>query len=433
MRTELIKGLPGPDNILRKQFSNGVTVLVHENPWSSSAAICGSIYAGSCLETPDTLGLTSFVSASLSAGSLSGNFRNVSEYLESIGSTLSFTSDPHAIRFKGNCLNEDLENFLKTLKGILEEPAFPEHDFEILQQQALRGFVPDEDTPDDKAHELFQEFLWGNDHPYGRPKLGDNEIILNITQDDMVNFHRRFFGPKKFILSLVGGFRGPEIMDKCEEIFGNWVKTQEETDEDALFPQVERHEECTHVHMDYPSKKEVSLIIGTFGPGFSDHDNLSARLGNNILGEFGNMGRIGRVIRDVHGLAYDISSVLDSRKKGGSWYVEAEINPVNLEKTVEMILEELAHFAEESVSTQELEDTKSWWISSLPLAFVPNEGKAAMIHDLEFYQRDLDYFLHLPEQVDDITPEMILETAQKWIDPKRVVITTTGPRSDSVQ
>lgn len=430
MRTDSIIALPGPDNILRKQFSNGVSVLIHENSWSNSAAICGSVSAGSCLETSDKIGLASFVSASLTAGTRSGKIRNVSEYLEGIGSTLSFTSDPHAITFKANCLNEDLPNLLGLLKQVLNEPAFPEHVFEVLQQHAIGGFVPDDDSPDDITHILFKEFLWGKEHPYGCSKLGDDEIILNITRDDLVNFHHRFFGPKKFILAIAGGFRGKEIMDRCEEIFGSWYKTQEETDEDALFPEVEQDEECTRVHMDDPVKEEISLVIGTFGPTANDPDILSAKLGNNILGEFGNMGRFGNMIRDVHGLAYDISSSLDSWKKGGTWSVSAGIAPANLEKTENMILEELTRFTVEPVSLQELEDTKSWWIGSLPLEFVTNSGKAAMIHSLAFYQRDLDYFIRLPERVNAVTQEMVLATAKKWIDPKRMVIITTGPRGE---
>lgn len=431
MKNESIIALPGPDNILRKQFSNGVTVLVHENPWSNSAAICGSVSAGSCLETTDKIGLSSFVSACLTAGTQSGNIRNVGEYLEGIGATLSFTSAPHAIQFKATCLCEDLPELLELLKDIMNEPAFPEHEFEMLKQHAVGRFVPGDDEPDDAAHKLFKEFLWGKEHPYGRLKLGDSEVIMGITRDDLVNYHRRFFGPKQFILSIAGGFHGKEIMDRCEDIFGRWEKAQEETDEEALFPQVERNEKLIRVHMDYPGHKEISLVIGTFGPAVNDQNILSAKLGNHILSEFGTMGRLGQVVRDVHGLAYDISSVLAPWKKGGCWYVEAGIDPSNLAKAGDMILEELKRFIAEPVSLQELEDAKSWWIGSLPQEFVTNGGKAAMIHSLAFYQRDLDYFLRLPEWVNAVTPETILETARKWIDPEKMIIITTGPTDEN--
>ena len=63
MRNDLIKTLPGPENTLKREFPNGVTVLIQENPGSSTAAICGSLFAGSCLEDSDQYGLSAFVSA----------------------------------------------------------------------------------------------------------------------------------------------------------------------------------------------------------------------------------------------------------------------------------------------------------------------------------------------------------------------------------
>ena len=104
---------------------------------------------------------------------------------------------------------------------------------------------------------------------------------------------------------------------------------------------------------------------------------------------------------------------------------------MNLSKAEDMILEELTRFTTEPVSAQELEDTASWWIGSLPLDFATNSLKASMIHSLAFSQGDLDYYLRLPERVNAVTPEKILETAQKWIDPQRLVIITTGPREES--
>ena len=92
-----------------------------------------------------------------------------------------------------------------------------------------------------------------------------------------------------------------------------------------------------------------------------------------------------------------------------------------------MIYGELRRFVTEPVSPQELTDVKNWYIGSLPLEFGTNAGMASMIHSLAYYQRDLDHWLRIPEIIEKINPEMILQTAQKWIDPKKLVITTTGP------
>lgn len=425
---DLVRILPGPDNILRKQFSNGVTVLIHENPWSSTAAVWGSLAAGYGLDEPEKPGVSAFVSSALMAGTRTKTFEQISDYLENIGAVLSFSTDPDAIHFNGNCLCEDLPDLLALLKEILDKPAFPEQYLEVLRLRALSGY--DEDDHEDIAYIEFKEILWRQDHPYGRMKDGTDEDIRNITRDDLVNFHKRFIGPRDLIISLSGGFRGQEIMDRCEELFGSWEKPQEDVNIDELFPEVIGEDCCIRRHLDLPDRKEISLAMGTFGPAGSDPDLLPLWIGNSIFGGFELTDRIGHVIREKHGLAYSVFSALVPRKRGGCWSVIAGVDPANLEKAGELIRDEIRRFTTEPVSPQELEDAKSRYIASMPLDFDDNSGTACMIHNLAYFHQDLDHWHRIPERINKITPESLLETVQKWIDPDKLVIVTVGPRDE---
>lgn len=424
---DLVRGLPGPDTILRKQFPNGATVLIHENPRSGTAAVCGSLPAGYGLDELEKPGVSAFVSAALIAGTRSRTFAQISDFLESRGAVLSFGTDPDAIRFKGNCLCEDLPDLLALLKEILDEPAFPEHYLEVLRHRALSGFDVNEDDSEEGAYWAFKGILWGEDHPYGRLKNGADEDIPNITRDDLVNFHKRFFGPKDLVLSLSGGFRAQEIMDRCGEIFGSWNKAQEDVNAEELFPEGIEDDCSFRLHFDSPGRKEVSLVMGTFGPAGGDPDFLPVWLGNNIFGGDEFADRISRVVREKYGLAYLVCSALDPRKRGGCWSVRAGIDPANLEKAGDLITGEIRRFTAEPVSPQELEDAKSRYITGLPLYFEDNQGTASMIHSLACYHRDPDYWLRIPERFSRITPGSLLETVRKWIDPDKLVIVTIGP------
>ena len=102
MSYDMTRSLPGPDNILRKEFPNGITVLIHENPYSSTAALAGSLRVGTCLETPGKIGLTSFINAALTAGTRTRDFDQINEFLETTGSSISFNTNPHRMKFNGN-------------------------------------------------------------------------------------------------------------------------------------------------------------------------------------------------------------------------------------------------------------------------------------------------------------------------------------------
>ena len=432
MNSELIMTLPGPESILRKQFPNGVTVLVHENPWSSTAAVFGTLFAGSCLDIPEKRGTASFVSASLLSGTRSLDGSRISEYLESTGAELSFGCGPDTCQFRGNCLSEDLPRLLRLLKEILAEPSFPEPAFRSLKQQALAGYETDPDGPEDPLVIRFRQALWLDEHPYGHMDPDPEEDISGITRDDLYDFHSRFFGPKGLIIALSGGFRGQEIMDLCEEIFGSWEKTQEMPDVSGLFPPAVHHPLPVLSHRRIEGRKESSLLIGTFGPAAGDPDILSARIGNEILGGDSMLGRIGNSVRIGNGLAYSAFSSLESRKNGGSWRVQAGVDPANLNKACKLICAELRRFTEELPSQREVEEARAWYLGNLILAFRKNAGMASALHGLEYFQREPDFYRRLPERLSAVTPEKTLETARKWIDPGAMVIITTGPEENSI-
>ena len=195
MHTDITKNLPSPENVLMKQFPNGVTVLIRKNAWSSTAAICGSVNADFCLDQAEKFGFPRFVSTCLTAGTRHRDFTQIDEYLENIGGKLTFKSTPHNICFWGKCLSEDLADYLRLLKEILDEPVFPEEYLDILWERMMGGYGMPEENENPWIHKQFEQILWGEDHPYGRREFTGDDSERTITRDDLLDFHSRYFGP----------------------------------------------------------------------------------------------------------------------------------------------------------------------------------------------------------------------------------------------
>ena len=217
-----------------------------------------------------------------------------------------------------------------------------------------------------------------------------------------------------------------QLMDECEKQLGGWTKTQEMLSTESYFPSVPAPKSPVSEHIEIPEKSETSLIMGTMGPGRSDPDYLNAVLGNSILGEFGMMGRIGRTVREENGLAYYAGSSLTALTYGGCWTVEAGVNPANVENAADLIMSELKRFTSEKVSSDELDDVKSFYLGSLPLSLESNSGTAALLMNIETHHLGLDYLQHMPERVTAVTADSILAAARKWLDPEKMVRVTAG-------
>ena len=428
MDIKMFNSMPGPDNILRRTLPNGITVLIHENPYSRTAAINGILPCGAYLESEDKIGLTGFLAGCLITGTQYGDFNQINSLLEESGASLGFHAGPRNIALTGSCLSEDLPMLLGLLKEILDTPVFPELHVEIFRRRILSAFELHLHDPEDMADERFDSLLFGA-HPYGRPEYSSVGIINSITRQDLTDFHQRFFGPRNMTLAITGGISAEKAADECEKIFGQWHRPQETVLTDSYFYKIDPPQREVREHVEIPEKSEMALVTGTLGPSRPDPCYTSAVLGNSILGQFGMMGRLGQTIREENGLAYSISSSVDSLMYGGCWSVEAGVNPANIEKTAELIRLELKRFTTEKVTEEELDDVKSSYIGSLPLSLESNSGVASLLQNMETYHLGPDHLIRLPERINAVTPETILETAQKWLDPDKLIWVTAGTKT----
>jgi hypothetical protein len=62
------------------------------------------------------------------------------------------------------------------------------------------------------------------------------------------------------------------------------------------------------------------------------------------------MGRIGEVVREQAGLAYHAGASLNAMVDAGSWEISAGVNPINLERAIDLIKKEVERFVTEPVT-----------------------------------------------------------------------------------
>lgn len=416
--------LPGPEDIYRVTLSNGITVLARSSFNSPSISMGGYLPAGSIFETDEKLGLADFVSSCLMRGTQTRTFDAIYNELESVGASMGFDSNVHNISFGGRSLVEDFPLLLKLLSESLLTPTFPNNEVENLRVNMLTGLALREQDTSDMAAMAFDRMLFEG-HPYSRPGDGFVETIQSITRKDLQEFHRRYFGPKGMVIAIVGAIEPKRAAKAVEKVLGGWQVPSQ-----VLPPNLPEHKPVKKTvtnHQVLPGKSQSDLVIGMIGPRRKDPEYFSASLGNSVLGQFGMMGRIGEVVREKSGLAYYASSSLSAGSGPGSWEVSAGVNPNNLKKAIDLIEKELRRFVKSGVTKEELADSQANYIGRLPLSLESNSGVAGALLNMERYGLGLDYYHRYESMVRSVTRADVLETARKYIDPDRLVISTAGP------
>jgi zinc protease len=419
--------LPGPDDIVRQVLPNGIVILTRPNMNSLSVVISGYLPAGAISEPDDKLGLAGFTSLALMRGTSQRDFQQIYDRLESNGASLGIDGGTHSIGFYGHSLAEDLDLLLGTLAEALRQPVFPLDQVEHLRDQLLTGLAIRSQDTTEAASLAFDEMVYAG-HPYSRPEDGYPETIRAITQEDLAAFHKKYFGPKGMVISIVGGVEADRVADSVARFLADWENPTQPTQPEL--PSLKELSESVSRQVNLPGKSEADIVMGAAGPPRQSPDFLAASLGNNILGQFGMFGRIGESVRERSGMAYHASSSLSGGIGPGPWLFLAGVDPKNLEKVIALIRQEIERFVTEPVTSEELGDSQANYIGRLPLSLESNAGVAGSLLNLERYELGLDYYLRYPDLVRGITADVILETARKYLHPDRLAVATAGTFED---
>jgi zinc protease len=330
----------------------------------------------------------------------------------------------HTLSFSGRALAEDLPLLTEILADSLREPTFPAEQIEKLRARHLTGLAIREQDTRDMAELVFDEILYEG-HPYRHSGDGTPESIRAITREDLVAFHQSKYGPKNMVVAVVGAIEADAAVAQVEAVFADWQNAAQPPKPGV--PEQEPLKKCVRRDHKIAGKSQADLMLGCLGPKRLDDDFMAASLGNSVLGQFGLMGRIGDSVREKTGLAYYAYSSLSAGQGPGAWYVSAGVNPANLEQAIELIIRELTLFVEKGVTPEELSDSQSSYIGSLPLSLESNHGVANALLRIERYNLGLDYYRQYPDLVRAVTREDVLAVAQKYIRPAQLAIATAGP------
>jgi zinc protease len=416
--------LPGADDIQRIELENGITLLMRCNPFSPSVVMSGFLPAGSQYDPPEKLGLAYLTALALTRGTQRRNFQQIFDTLETAGASLGFAGSVHTVSFGGRCLVEDLPMLLEMLSEVLIQPTFPTEQVERLRVQHLTGLAIRAQDTAEMASLVFDEVLFDG-HPYGKPEDGYPHTIQNIRREDLVDFHHKYYSPAGMVLAIVGGIEPAQVADWVNHHLGSWQTPTIPAVVD--FPHLSPPAQDIRRHVSIDGKSQSDLVMGTIGPRRTDPDFFPAIVGNNILGQMGMMGRIGEIIRERYGLAYYAAANLVASTAAGSWEVSAGVEPQNLQRAIDLIRREIAHFTREPVTEVELEDSKANLIGRLPLALESNSGVAGALLNIERYKLGLDYYRCYPTVIEKVSREEVLETARRYLNGSGMVIVSAGP------
>lgn len=384
---------------------SGVRILSEQMDSVRSAAVGFWFRSGSAHEPRALAGISHLLEHMVFKGTARRSARELALAVEGLGGSLdAYTSHEHTC-FLARVPDGGLETAVDVLADLSFEPRLAEVDLELEREVVLEEVARVEDTPDDLVFDLHAEFLF-DDHPYGEPILGRPETVARIDAADLRRLHEEAFRPSNLVVAAAGYLDHDRLVELVAERLPSVARlTVPDVNLPARWGRGTRSEAR-------PGGSQAHLVAGAPGVSWGDPLREATIVVGTALGG-GMTSRLFQRIREEMGLAYAVFSWQGFYRKAGAVGAYLGTRLESLDRARVALLAELRLLAEEGLSEQEDQETRTQLRGQLLLAL---ESPASRMHRLAATALQDEPYRSLDEvgrRIDAVTPAQIREACEQ--------------------
>ncbi len=383
-------------------------------------AMSFSFQEGAASDPDDKAGLTHLLSAMLDEGAGGLDTEAFRQLRDRLSFRMSFESSADSFGGSFQTLSENRDPSFAALKLALAEPRFDPEPLDRVRQQIILGIKNEEQNPEDIAFNLWRQTVFAG-HPYARDGHGTSASLSRLTAEDLRRRAKSLFTRDKLLIAVVGDIDAANLGRLLDETFGG-LPAKGETGMVAK-ADVARGPRLAIVERDIP---QSVIQFGHAGITRDDPDFIAAYVMNDILGGSGFGSRLMDEVREKRGLTYSIYSQLLPLDHAGLFLGGAATRNERAGETIGLIRKELARFASEGPTAEELADAKAYITGSYALRFTTSSRIAEQLLSIQEEKLGIDYVKTRNSLVEAVSLEDVRRVAKRLIDADGLIVTVVG-------
>lgn len=212
-----------------------------------------------------------------------------------------------------------------------------------------------DNRPYGRAHLRFDELAYAN-WAYGHPVIGDVEDLKELTLEQSVAFHRRFYGPGNVVLVVAGDVTEVDALAKIEKYFSPIADGTDGFRPDLAEPAQER--EKKELHRDVLAALPA-MMLGFHMPEYGSRDHYALAILSLILTQ-GESSRLYRKMIYDNNWVTSIYSGPNQYKGPQLFTVWCQMQDGNPPERIQTeLMAELRSLGQKAVSEEELEKARN--------------------------------------------------------------------------
>jgi len=400
--------------VKRASLFNGMQLLLvekHELPVVNLHVVFPAGRGNDGKEMP---GLAEMTAAVWDEGTAKRTAEQIASELGGIGANVSVTADWDTTSARLFSLKRHLPKALEIFTDVLREPNFPEQELHRQQINALGRLTQIRNEPTLLASLAAAQLLYGYDHPYGHPPLGNPAIIKGLKPADLKRFFETHIRPEQAAVIVVGDIAIDELKQQLEKSLGTW-KSVSPVPAKPDFT-LSRSKPTRLVLIDKPHAAQSVIHLALVGTRRNTADFFPLNVMNMVFGgQFSS--RLNMNLREQKGYTYGARSAWDWRvNERGPFVATASVQTAVTALALAEFLKELDGLVgARPVDEKELDFCKKYVSRGYTAGFETPSQVATQLETLFAYKLPDDYFNTVVPGVRAVTAEDTMRVAKKYL------------------
>lgn len=344
----------GNNNITK--LNNGLKIFKLNIPFYKSLSVIAIVKVGSKHENIKTNGLAHFLEHLNFRGTPKYPTANsISKILDKMGCSFNAytTKTVTVYHFKLASHAEYINKLMDILSQILFESQHTKTDVDAERKVVMEEIKKTRDAPDDLIDDELTRLMFKGSS-LELDTLGDIKTIKKIDRKTIRNFYKKYYVPNNISISMVGRVPNGTI-DVIKKYFNKYPIDKHYCQSKLIPYQYSLKPELKVIHK--PKSDYAHLAIGFPGNSIYDNNLLSLKLLALYIG--GNMSsKLFMALREKESLVYDVSCYGYGYEEGGYLGIYTSMDIKNLNKSIKIIMTELAKIHQHKFTKEELEVLK---------------------------------------------------------------------------
>jgi zinc protease len=414
-RTEAAPVAIKAGEIQRFELSNGLRLIVREDPRLPLVAMNAVFKAGLLVENVETSGISRLFSKVVLKGTQRRTAEQIADEIEELGGAVSSESGNNSISVSARVMRPDLRAGLEILSDILQHATMPAKAVAREQEAQLASMKAEDEDTTAIARRLLRENLFGA-HPYALRSSGTPASVTALTSEDLIAFRDRYLVARNGVLAVFGDVRAEEVKILVEQIFAGMRAGEPALNEPPRPAALARSVEAEQIE----EKEQAILMVGFPGIDLFHPDNAALELIDEACSDLGS--RLFLRIREEMGLAYFVGSSIMSGLAAGMFAFYLGTSPEKLTEVKAALAEEIEKMARDGLTPQEVARAKEKSVGQQDIRNQSNHAFAFQAALNELYGLGHSYHLVQRRQIEAITMEDIRRVARQYFQQPSVTV-----------